>query len=205
MHLIETRTLMKLIRDEASMWDAASDPLMPRGSSIAARSGAPSLARRSCRVSYLAQPRSSKATFRALNLTLSCALATMLALSMTPVLAQAVVDPSAIPVRAASASPAIGEEVLDTNGIVASAEFIENRTCTIRGCRSLIFDMRSGALIFSGGVWAPAFAQTGRGGQVVRVLPFAASERPGPAPDDKALETAPAIVKVTRAAAPKAE
>jgi len=156
-------------------------------------------------VSYLAQPRSSKATFRALNLTLSCALATMLALSMTPVLAQAVVDPSAIPVRAASASPAIGEEVLDTNGIVASAEFIENRICTVKGCRSFIFDKRTGALVLNDRVWLPAYAPTERGGQVIRVKDFTPAELPLGPPDDKALETAPAIVKVTRAAAPKAE
>ena len=111
------------------------------------------------------------------------------------------IDPSSIPVRAASAQPLLGEEVLDANGVVASAQFVENRTCTIRGCRSFIFDMRSGALILNDRAWAPAYAPTGRGGQVIRVLPFAASERPGPAPDDKALETAPGIIKVTRAKA----
>ncbi len=110
-----------------------------------------------------------------------------------------------IPVVAASASPAIGEEVLDANGVVASVEFLENRTCTIRGCRSFIFDMRSGALINSDGQWTPAYAPTGRGGQVIRVLPFAASERPGPAPDDKALDTAPGIINVTRPTPAKPE
>lgn len=126
------------------------------------------------------------------------------ALRAMPASAQAVA-PSAIPVRAASASPAIGEEVLDANGVVASAEFVENRICTIKGCRVFIFDNRTGALILNDRVWAPVYAPTGRGGQVIRVLPFAASERPGPAPDDKALETAPGIIKVTRPAPPKSQ
>jgi hypothetical protein len=124
---------------------------------------------------------------------------------LAPAAAQSVLDPSAVPVRAASAQPFLGEEVLDAHGVVASAEFLENRICTIRGCRSFIFDRRSGALIFSDGAWAPAYAPTGRGFQVIRVKDFTPAELPGPAPDDKALETAPGIIKVTRPTPPNSE
>lgn len=126
------------------------------------------------------------------------------ALSTAPALAQAppAAAVAAIPVLPITAQPTVGEEVLDQNGALTSSLFVENRICTIRGCRSFIFDKRSGALILNDRAWAPAYAPTGRGGQVIRVLPFAASERPGPAPDDSPLDTAPGIIKVTRPGPP---
>lgn len=108
------------------------------------------------------------------------------------------VDPAAIAVRAAAATPAVGEEAVREDGVLASAQFLESRTCTRQGCRVFIFDNRSGALIYADGVLSPAFAATGRGRQVIRVAPFTFAEYPQPAPDDKALETAPAIRSVTR-------
>lgn len=108
------------------------------------------------------------------------------------------VDPAAIAVRAAAATPAVGEEAVREDGVLASTQFLESRTCTRQGCRVFIFDTRSGALVFGDGIWTPAYAPTGRGRQVIRVEPFTFAEYPQPAPDDKALETAPAIRSVTR-------
>lgn len=104
----------------------------------------------------------------------------------------------ALAVRAATSTPAIGEEVLDAGGAVSGVYFVENRICTVQGCRVFIFDKRSGALIHNDGVWSSAYAATGRGRQVIRIKAFMAVERPKPAPSDKALETALRIRKVIR-------
>ena len=100
--------------------------------------------------------------------------------------------------RAAAAQPAVGEEVFNEDGVLASPQFTENRVCTRKGCRVFVFDNRSGALINNDGIWTPAYAGTGRGGQIIRVEPFSFAEYPQPAPDDKALDTAPAIRRVIR-------
>jgi hypothetical protein len=102
----------------------------------------------------------------------------------------------------AGPAPAVGEEVLNEDGVLASAQFTENRVCTRKGCRVFVFDNRSGALINNDGIWTPAYADTGRGGQVIRVEAFTFAEYPQPAPDDTALETAPAIRRVTRPKSP---
>lgn len=104
----------------------------------------------------------------------------------------------ALPVIAAAASPAVGEQVLGEDGALDAAFFVESRACTVRGCRRFIFDKRSGALILNDRVWSEAYAPTGRGAEVIRVKAFAAAEQPKPAPDDKALESAPAIRSVAR-------
>ncbi|MEZ5892444.1 MAG: hypothetical protein R3C58_04770 [Parvularculaceae bacterium] len=113
------------------------------------------------------------------------------------------IDVRSIPVRAANATAAIGEQVLDERGAVNSAYFAENRICTIKGCRVFIFDKRSGALIHHDGVWSSAYSMTDRGLEVIRVKAFSETERAKPAPDDQALETAPRIKKVVRPSAAK--
>ncbi len=115
-------------------------------------------------------------------------------------------DVRAIQVVAASASPRVGEQVVDEAGAVSGDYFSEARICTFRGCRRFVFDTRSGALIGNDGLWTPAYAPTGRGAEVIRVRAFTDAERPptGP-PSDKPLESAPAIKKVVRPAPAKAE
>lgn len=114
------------------------------------------------------------------------------------------VDTARITVRMAALQHAVGEQVLDENGAVDGAFFMENRICSMRGCRVFIFDKRSGALILNDRVWSEAYAPTGRGRQVIRVKAFAASEiPPAEPPSDEPLETAPAITKVTRVEADK--
>ena len=108
------------------------------------------------------------------------------------------VDIQSLPVVAASASPVVGERVLDEDGVLASGFFAENRVCTLRGCRRFIFDTRSGALILNDRVWSEAYAPTGRGREAIRVKAFTAAELPKPAPDDTALESAPSIKSVSR-------
>jgi len=111
---------------------------------------------------------------------------------------------SQISVRATSATALVGEEVIGLDGVLSSAFFVETRTCTVRGCRSFIFDKRSGALIKNDRMWSPAYAPTGRGRQVIRVKAFTDAERPlSKPPSDAALDTAPAISKVTRPALTK--
>ncbi len=107
-------------------------------------------------------------------------------------------DPATVPVRAAAVQHAVGEEVVSENGTVSADFFVESRICNIKGCRSYIFDTRSGALIKNDRVWSDAYALTGRGKQVIRIKPFTSAERPKPAPSDKALETAPGIIAVKR-------
>jgi hypothetical protein len=111
---------------------------------------------------------------------------------------------SQISVRATNATPLVGEEVVGLDGVLSSAYFVESRICTIKGCRSFIFDKRSGALIKNDRVWSSAYALTGRGRQVIRVKTFTEAERPlSEPPSDTALDTAPAISKVTRPAPKK--
>lgn len=113
--------------------------------------------------------------------------------------APAMAQPTALPdVRAATAEPTVGERVVEENGLVATAFFKETRICTVRGCRSFIYDKRSGALILNDRVWSAAYARTGRGEEVIRVSAFTSMEYPRPAPSDAPLETAPAIKKVIR-------
>ncbi len=106
---------------------------------------------------------------------------------------------SNIQARAANTVATVGEEVVAPNGALSSTYFAESRICTFRGCRSFIFDKRSGALIKNDRMWSAAYAPTGRGRQVIRVKAFADTERPlSKPPSDAALDTAPAISKVKR-------
>jgi hypothetical protein len=108
------------------------------------------------------------------------------------------IDISGIPVAFATAEPLVGELVADEAGVVDAEFFVENRVCTVKGCRIFIFDKRSGALVFNDGYLSEAYGRTGRGKQVIRIKDFTDDERPKPAPDDKPLETAPAIKQVIR-------
>ena len=104
------------------------------------------------------------------------------------------VDARAIPRAAATGSPMVGEVVVAENGEVSSAYFQKLETCNVRGCRVFIFDSRTGALINNDGVWAPAYAPTGVGREVIRVRAFSDAERPrAQAPSDEALRASPRI------------
>lgn len=108
-------------------------------------------------------------------------------------------DVSAIPVKAATSTPAVGEEVIDETGVVTNAAYFrENRICNIKGCRVFIFDARSGALVNNDGQWTSAYGRTGRGEQVIRVKDYTSDENPKPAPSDAALDSAPKIRSVKR-------
>ena len=103
------------------------------------------------------------------------------------------IDARTIPRIAASSSPSVGEVVIAEDGAVSSY-FQKVETCDIRGCRVFIFDSRTGALINNDGVWAPAYARTGVGREVIRVQAFSDAERPSAqAPSDEALKASPRI------------
>lgn len=82
-------------------------------------------------------------------------------------------------------TPRAGELVRDEDGVL-QASFVETQVCSWRGCRSYIYDKRTGNLAAVGGHWNKHYRKTGRGGEVVRVDAFSEEERP------KAVDTADA-------------
>lgn len=103
------------------------------------------------------------------------------------------VDASAIPRVVASQTPVVGEVVISEAGDVAPY-FKKVETCNVRGCRVFIYDNRTGALINNDGAWAPAYARTGIGQEVIRVKSYSEAELPESKPSsDELLKSAPRV------------
>ena len=74
-------------------------------------------------------------------------------------------------------TPALGEVVVDQEGRL-SPNFKKVETCTLRGCRVVIFDLRTEALVYVDRLWAKPYAPSGKGDEIVRVQAFSDAERP---------------------------